>query len=400
MADAILSAAAERLIALLEEQALHQINLVRGAEEKLRSLAVDLQTIRIVLDDAENRRFKDKKINYWLSRLEQAAYEMEDILDEWDYALLKSQVEEHRSKAIVAAPKQMVCSFLPSSSCLCFKKVAFKHNIGKKILGVKAKLDDILKERDQYDFVISQPTVDPLPESWRVQSSSMIDLTKVHGRDADRDILVTKLMDNGGSQEESGFRILSIVGTGGLGKTTLAQMSTAGVALRIWVCVSDPFDLAAIVKGILESIKVGSSPNTNHLDVLFKRRIFHLSDVSFIRCGGAGSKILVTSRSERVVKMMGSRESEICRPGLLSDEDCWLLLCRTALSERNNVEFEDIGKKIAKKCKGLPLAAKTLGSLLRFKSSLEQWSNVLNSEIWQMEEAEVDFFPPFAFELQ
>ncbi|KAL8469342.1 hypothetical protein ACS0TY_032246 [Phlomoides rotata] len=234
MADAILSAAAERLIALLEEQALHQINLVRGAEEKLRSLAVDLQTIRIVLDDAENRRFKDKKINYWLSRLEQAAYEMEDILDEWDYALLKSQVEEHRSKAIVAAPKQM-------------------------------------------------PTVDPLPESWRVQSSSMIDLTKVHGRDADRDILVTKLMDNGGSQEESGFRILSIVGTGGLGKTTLAQMVynhsrvEESFELRIWVCVSDPFDLAAIVKGILESIKVGSSPNTNHLDVLFKQRMFHLS---------------------------------------------------------------------------------------------------------------------------
>ncbi|KAL8522060.1 hypothetical protein ACS0TY_012276 [Phlomoides rotata] len=153
MADAILSAVAERLIGLMEEQARHHINLVRGAEEKLHGLAVDLQTIRIVLDDAENRRFKDKKINYWLSRLEQAAYEMEDVLDEWDYALLKSQMEEHRSKAIVAAPKQMVCSFLPSSSCLCFKKVAFKHNIGKKILGVKAKLDDILNERDQYELL-------------------------------------------------------------------------------------------------------------------------------------------------------------------------------------------------------------------------------------------------------
>ncbi|KAL8497118.1 hypothetical protein ACS0TY_020700 [Phlomoides rotata] len=35
----------------------------------------------------------------------------------------------------------------------------------------------------------------------------------------------------------------------------------------------------------------------------------------------------------------------------------------------------------------------TLGSLLRFKSSLDEWENVLNSEIWEMEEAKVDIFP-------
>ncbi|KAL8512776.1 hypothetical protein ACS0TY_019059 [Phlomoides rotata] len=72
--------------------------------------------------------------------------------------------------------------------------------------------------------------------------------------------------------------------------------------------------------------------------------------------------------------MMGSRDSEIYRPALLGVvEDCWLLLCHIALSGRNELEFEDIGKKIAKKCQGLPLAIKTMGSLLRFKSTLEEW---------------------------
>ncbi|KAL8501979.1 hypothetical protein ACS0TY_021202 [Phlomoides rotata] len=90
-----------------------------------------------------------------------------------------------------------------------------------------------------------------------------------------------------------------------------------------------------------------------------------------LRCGGTGSKILVTTRNERVMIMMGSRDNVICHLGQLSNENCWLLLCLMTFSGRNEVEFEESGKKIAKKYNVLPLAAKTLGSLLRFKSSLE-----------------------------
>ncbi|CDP19548.1 unnamed protein product [Coffea canephora] len=56
-------------------------------------------------------------------------------------------------------------------------------------------------------------------------------------------------------------------------------------------------------------------------------------------------------------------------------------------------KVERIGLKIAEKCKGLPLAAKTMGSLLRFKDTVQQWQNVLDSEIWQLKEADVSLFP-------
>ncbi|KAL7140234.1 hypothetical protein ABFS83_09G108300 [Erythranthe nasuta] len=94
--------------------------------------------------------------------------------------------------------------------------------------------------------------------------------------------------------------------------------------------------------------------------------------------------------------MMGTVENEIHHLGHLSREDCWLLLSRIALFEKNEEECEklhNIGKNIAKKCNGLPLAAKALGSLLRFKNTLEDWETVLNSEIWELEEVEVDLFP-------
>lgn len=413
MAEAIVSTVADQLINIIREQVQNEIRLVIGVDDEVLHLADELKTLRNVLDDSENRRFQDKNINHWLSRLEHTSYEMEDVLDEWNYAIQKFKIEHNADDDDAA--KQKVCSF----SCLCFNKVVVRHDIAMKIQNLREQLDQILKEKDRYNFVTSMPNTDIVPKFCRVQSTSLIDSAKVHGRDRDVDMLVCKLMANGGSQDESSIPILSIVGMGGLGKTTLAQLVynhsqvEKSFDLRVWICVSDPFDLVAIAKGILESI-IGSSLNTIQLDVLLKyvkesisgkKILFVFDDVwtedynkweplqNSLRYSGAGSKILVTTRNELVVKMMGSRDSDICHPSPLSDDDCWLLLCRIALSGRSEAEFEKIGKEIVKKCDGLPIAVKTLGSLLRFKRTSDEWENILNSEIWKMEKAELEIFP-------
>ncbi|KAK8618862.1 hypothetical protein V6N13_132840 [Hibiscus sabdariffa] len=80
-------------------------------------------------------------------------------------------------------------------------------------------------------------------------------------------------------------------------------------------------------------------------------------------------------------------------------EECWSLLSHRGFSGRTREEsenLEDIGRKIAEKCQGLPLAANILGGLLRFKRTREQWQSVLDSEIWDIEEAERDLFPPLS----
>ncbi|KAL8486820.1 hypothetical protein ACS0TY_023494 [Phlomoides rotata] len=306
------------------------------------------------------------------------SYEMEDILGEWKYALLKLHNGE-RSPDDDAPPKKKVCSFIPSSSC---------HEIAKKILNVKTRLDEILEEKKKYGLKISEPTADPLP---KYQMTSFINTEEVHGRGRNGDTLVDKLM----GQEESGIQVLSIVGVGRLGKTTLAQLVynhgrvEGSFDPRIWICVSNPFDQAAIAKGILERIEKGSSQGADQLDELIKHVSEHIKVKKFLivlddvwkedwrnweylknclKCGGAE---------------------------LLSDDDCWLVLCCTARLEMDEVEiFMDIGKKIAEKCGGLPLAAMTLGGMLRFKRRLREWENVLNDEIWEMQEVEEKFFRP------
>ncbi|XP_034689147.1 putative disease resistance protein RGA3 [Vitis riparia] len=52
-----------------------------------------------------------------------------------------------------------------------------------------------------------------------------------------------------------------------------------------------------------------------------------------------------------------------------------------------------IGKDIVKKCKGLPLAVKTLGGLLYLKAEEKDWLRVRDSEIWKLEQKKDDVLP-------
>ncbi|XP_057793091.1 uncharacterized protein LOC131009694 [Salvia miltiorrhiza] len=410
MADAIISVVVERVAAIIEDQIRYEVNLVRGVEKELLDLSDKLETIKNVLDDAEKRGVTDQSVKNWLKRLKDTAYEMDDLLDEWNYALLKHKM----------AKQKVCCSFIPSS-CLCFNKVVVRHDTARKIKGVKAILDQILKEKDDFSFVMLLPTTVPVPKSGRDQSTSSIELQKVHGVDIERNKndIVRKLI-----RLDADTQIVSIVGMGGIGKTTLAQLVYNNTQVKdcfeltIWICVSDPFDVAAIARGIVECARIETiPPNTNQLELVLEKLRDCISGKKFLlvlddvwtedynkweplkinlQYGAPTSKILVTTRNERVAKMMGSLDEDIYRPQQLSDEECWSLMRPISLSGRSEEEcreFENVGNKIASKCKGLPLAANVLGSLLQFKNSWEEWENVWKSEIWQLEKAEVELFP-------
>ena len=69
--------------------------------------------------------------------------------------------------------------------------------------------------------------------------------------------------------------------------------------------------------------------------------------------------------------------------GELPPEQSWALFHQIAFSEKSGEkeeELKEIGKKIVDKCKGLPLAIKTLGNLMRSKNSNEEWEAILNNE--------------------
>ncbi|KAL0348712.1 UNVERIFIED_CONTAM: putative disease resistance protein RGA3 [Sesamum angustifolium] len=80
----------------------------------------------------------------------------------------------------------------------------------------------------------------------------------------------------------------------------------------------------------------------------------------------------------------------------LPDSYCWSVLSQLAFQGRGETDREmlkETGLEIAKKCKGLPLAAKTIGGLLRFKTSLQEWQEILDSKMWELEKVRKDLFP-------
>ncbi|RVW83147.1 putative disease resistance protein RGA4 [Vitis vinifera] len=407
MEDALVSIVLERLASVLEQQ----VTLLVGVKSEVDNLKSTLQSIRAVLADAEKRRFSEELVKVWLERLKDISYQMDDVVDGWNAALLKLQIGAENP----CIPKPKISSCLPSH-CVCFRQVLLRCDIGIKIKHIRKQLDAIANDRNQFNFVSSSTIQQP----HRRITSSVIDVSQFCGRDADINIIIGKLL-GGSCQESSSLCIISIVGMGGIGKTTLAQFVynreevKAYFHEKMWVCVSDPFDPVRISRDILEALKKESS-GLHNLEavqqeirtlIANKKFLLVLDDVwteyyelweqveSSLKGGAPGSRILVTTRNENVSTMMGTAYKHPL--GELSKELCWSLFSNIAFKGRSREkveELENIGRKIADKCRGLPLAAKVLGSLMRLKDKKEDWESIFNNEIWQLDVIEKHLCTP------
>ncbi|EHA8590141.1 putative disease resistance protein RGA3 [Cocos nucifera] len=369
-------------------------------EEELHSLDTSLTQILAVVGAAERRQHvKDVTHQTLLRQMKDAVYEAEDVLDEFDYLLLKAKVEG-RCK---------VSHRLFSSSLTCGKFKTKLRNIVKKLDRVNACAERFLQVTTlETNGAIQQPDV----MLSRATTSFLLD-NKVFGRDKERDEIIELLLESG---DENSF-VLPIVGEGGVGKTTLAQLVYNDIRvvehfeLRMWVCVSDSFNEIRLTREILASVSndaIGDATNLNKLQEELQKKLMSekyllvLDDVwnaenmedwenrdrwrkllAPLRFGARGSKILATTRMEMVVTMLGAVNSIYLKG--LRDDDYWLLFQKHAFgceNPDNHLELLRIGTQIAERLNGSPLAAKVVGGMLNAELDVGKWKNVLKSDIW------------------
>ncbi|KAL4354443.1 hypothetical protein GQ457_06G018300 [Hibiscus cannabinus] len=405
MAEWIVSTILEQLTAITIDKAREAWSLVKGAEKEVKRLESNFKALQMELEDAEEREYLDKRLKHWLDKFRDVACDMEDVLDEWEIAVQQLQRDGIESTTSGFVRKWMVC---PSISCFSSgSQIVRGYDIATKIKEINRELDQIVNDRVRFELIKKEIK----QHKPRLESTSFVDVSELIGRDAvKKDIIRFLLCD-----ERSGnIPTISIVGMGGIGKTALAQLIfndsriQAHFSKTIWVCASNPFDLSKTAKAILTELDPHAFAALNEAtlqNVLGKiteklkqtegKFLFVFDDMWTIhdrdweplqaafKCGVPGSCILVTTRNKSVARQM---MSHVVPLELLHEEMCWLILAQKAFRGRNRIScenLEDIGREIANKCGGLPLAAKILGGLLQNKRGREEWQNVLNSVVWK-----------------
>ncbi|XP_020086776.1 disease resistance protein RGA2-like [Ananas comosus] len=393
----------------------NEIGLLRSFKDDVKDLERKLLKIQAVLLDAEERSNAEKEnhtLRIWLSELKGAAYDIDDLLDEIrTQAVLWKQQRQVRNQNQLA---RKVCDqFLSCANPIHLKS---KFKMAHRMKALREKIDNIAKQRDAFGLVEAGPRRQA--EFKRPETFSLVDEKTIVGRDGDKEEIVKLLLETNSDHDVS---VIPIVGLGGLGKTTIAQLAfndgrvkgelvtgQQRFDLRVWVCVSTDFDMKTIAKPVISA--AGENCALDNSDAVAsclvrifsqKRFLLVLDDVwnedqekweklkVLFKDGKKGSKILVTTRSEKVSEIMKTTEQPHRLKGL-SDADCWTLFKRRAFKEGEENDYPslvEIGKQIVKKCGGVPLAANALGSMMRFKSRTEDaWSAMRDSETWRLEE--------------
>ncbi|KAG5226351.1 disease resistance protein [Salix suchowensis] len=397
MADAIVSGLVSTIMGNLNSSILQELGLAGGLETELENLKRTFRTIQAVLQDAEVKQWKDEAIKVWLGHLKDAAYDVDDLLDEF---AIEAQWQQQRRGL-----KNWVKSFFSISH----NPLVFPSRMAHKLKNMREKLDAIANEKNTFGLasggvgdIAADHTYD-----WRL-TISIVNESEILGRGKEKEELVNILLTNADN-----LSIHAMWGMGGLGKTTLAQLVyneervKQHFDLRIWVCVSTDSNIKRLTRAIIDSIE-GACCGLEELDPLQQRLqqkltgkkfLLVLDDVwddcgdswsklkEMLRCGAKGSVVLVTTRIEMVARRMATTFVHHIRE--LSEEDSWHLFQRLALGMRRKeeqVQLEAIGASIAHKCGGVPLAIKALGNLMRLKDTEDEWMAVKKSEIWDLTE--------------
>ncbi|RVW24184.1 putative disease resistance RPP13-like protein 1 [Vitis vinifera] len=331
------------------------VKFIRGHElddALLKKLKRKLLTVHAVLNDAEAKQITNPAVKEWMDELKVVVYDAEDVLDEIATEDLRCKIE--------------AADTLTSMSTWVHPPLDIQ-SINSRVEEIIGRLNDIAQDRDVLG--LKEGVGEKLAQRW--PSTSLVDESLVYGRDQIKEEMVQLLLsDNERSTDAMGA--ISIVGMGGTGKTTLAQLLyndqrvKEHFEIKAWVCVSEEFDPIRVTKTILEAIN-SSTSNTTDLNLL------------------QGSKIIVTTRSTNVASAMRAVHTR-CLGGL-SSEDARSLFKKLAFENGDSSghpQLEAIGEKIVHKCQGLPLAIKAMGSLLHSKVEAREWDDVLNSEIWDL----------------
>ncbi|XP_039173923.1 disease resistance protein RPM1 [Eucalyptus grandis] len=331
MAESAVSFLVEKLAMLVEKE----VKLLKGVHGEFQLIRNEFERMKAFLASAESSQEEDPELKVWVKQVIEVAYDTEDILDGFMLKLARDH-----GHGFTGYLRKIKSSIQNLKAC---------HHISSKIADIKSRVSSIGEGHWEDAFLVEEG--------------------ELVGIDEPREEIIKWLVDG-----EPGLEVVSILGMGGLGKTTLAgrvydnQQVKAYFQSHAWINVSQSYKIEDILRDMIvqlhrefqqpipQGIEIMRSTSLKQIVKAFlqqKRYIIILDDV-WDKEGIDGFMVLILQES-------------LPRENLSS-----LPRTRKPLS----TDFE--------KCEGLPLAIMALGGLL-FAKDVQEWEMISHSLAAELE---------------
>ncbi|KAL6888870.1 hypothetical protein ACP4OV_009896 [Aristida adscensionis] len=394
-ATGAMDAAIGKLMAMLGEE----YRLVRGVKRGVRFLRDELSSMNAVLQrlaDMEDGRI-DAQTREWRSKVRELSYDIDDCIDRF---MLRHGRGGHATKP----------GFV-RRTVRRLKTLWEDRKVAREIHELKSLVEEESERRRRYSIdqslIVSSspssPSPSPQPVAFDPRARALFERARdLVGIEGPRDEIVGFLRI-----EEKKLKVVSIFGTGGLGKTTLAMEVYHSIeesfGCRASVSVSRNPDVRKPLRDLLFQINRSEYDGSERMDVeqiirtlreylTEKRYLIIIDDIwgtsaweclkSALPNNNNGSRLITTTRIKHVAKSCSGTDGHMYEAKHLSEDDSRrLFFTRMDISNEDwPGELTEVANDILTKCGGLPLAIISIAGLLANRSmTVEAWAKILYS---------------------
>uniref|UniRef100_A0A803QC43 Uncharacterized protein n=1 Tax=Cannabis sativa TaxID=3483 RepID=A0A803QC43_CANSA len=393
MAETFLTPVIESLIQLLKDE----VRSFKGVHKEVESLKKELEIIQSLFKDTDERELASNAVKIWMKQLREQADHIEDVVDEYRWHLAQGATDKSGFIGFfskIGARIKALKSRYPLSSHIkdinqSLRRIketgqgfALGHSL-QRVQGSTSKNSCI----EEQDLRLGSHFVE--------QDDEYLDVPLAHNK-----------LKNSLVEGMSARMIVSLVGEGGIGKTTLVKKVYDEVKHKFdchaWITVSKSYDVIASLKGTMKQIGLTAectsfdydtmiqeliTPLRQHLET--KKYVIILDDVwdagfwekmkYALPSNDNGSRVIITTRNETVAPC----DDAIQRLEIWSHSMAFELFCKKAFKHDFKgccpEELVKLSHEILKKCQGLPLAIGAIAGLLSRKKKVQsEWRKVLN----------------------
>ena len=231
------------LVNKFEQMCEEEVKLFKGVWKDFEYIRKELDFIKASLKTADAKDENDPPLQEWIKQLRNIAFETEDVLDEFDFIL---RLGHHRGHGVYHSLYKIALSI---------KNFRARRRIATEFRDIKSRVNDICSRRERYVEIFNVPssaTAATVSCHDSRLDAFLLDEAKLVGIEKPKKEIIKWLVDNNRK-----CKIISVVGIGGSGKTTLVRSIYNDAKVkkefpcRAWITISQSFDKVELLQQLI-----------------------------------------------------------------------------------------------------------------------------------------------------